>query len=64
MSKESSRDVCATLGMFIMDVFEFSDDKTQVDDQLGGGGMYFSIAARMFLQPEQIVMIIDRYDGI
>ena len=52
--------MCATLGMFIIDVFEFADEQMHVDDQIGGGGTYVSTAARQFLQPEQIGMIIDR----
>lgn len=56
-----------TMGMFILDTFRFIDavdgrdlgDKG-MEEQIGGGGCYFAIGARMWLEPDQIQMIIDR----
>lgn len=57
----------ATMGMFIIDTFRFLDPSTGEDlgnkglaDQIGGGGCYFAIGARMFLPPSALQMIIDR----
>jgi hypothetical protein len=52
--------VFSTTGMFIVDVFEFPDDKPKVDDQIGGGGTFAALGARTFLQPDQVRMIVDR----
>lgn len=56
-----------TMGMFIIDTFRYLDPVTGNDhgdggrgEQLGGGGLYFAIGARMWLQPEQIAMVIDK----
>ncbi|KAN0065105.1 hypothetical protein ACQY0O_001601 [Thecaphora frezii] len=56
----------ATLGMFILDTFSFLDPVTSqplgdhgLGVQLGGGGLYFCIGARLFLSPAQMQMIID-----
>ncbi|KAF7352957.1 Ribokinase-like protein [Mycena venus] len=57
----------ATLGMFIIDEFSFLDDagnpitttKPMVP-QIGGGGTYASIGARIWLSASQVGMIIDR----
>lgn len=45
----------ATLGMFIIDIFRFEDPQTGQDlgdrglgDQIGGGGTYFAIGARVW----------------
>lgn len=54
-----------TLGMFIIDQFAFLDehgaptDKTW-PDQIGGGGTYASIGARIWLAPDRLGMIVDR----
>ncbi|KAJ6629207.1 Ribokinase-like protein [Mycena sp. CBHHK59/15] len=54
-----------TLGMFIIDEFSFLDDdgnpipKT-LAPQIGGGGTYASIGARIWLPPSQVGMIVDR----
>lgn len=52
--------VFTTTGMFIVDVFEFPPDKPKVDDQIGGGGTFATLGARMFLEAEQVRMIVDR----
>lgn len=51
----SSRSMVATLGMFIIDTFRFEDEETGKDlgdgglgDQIGGGGTYFALGARMW----------------
>ncbi|KAK7061558.1 Ribokinase-like protein [Favolaschia claudopus] len=55
-----------TLGMFIIDEFVFLDDAgnpiaTQpIAPQIGGGGTYASIGARLWLPPSQVGMIVDR----
>ncbi|KAL7282156.1 hypothetical protein ACG7TL_003625 [Trametes sanguinea] len=54
-----------SLGMFIIDEFSFADEhgnptgKTQ-PPQIGGGGTYATIGARIWLPPSSIGMIIDR----
>lgn len=57
----------ATMGMFIIDEFQFLDPTTNQDlgnrglqDQIGGGGCYFAIGARVFLPPSHLQMVIDR----
>lgn len=57
----------STMGMFIIDTFHFIDPSTGADlgnkgllDQIGGGGCYFAIGARVFLPPSSIQMMIDR----
>ncbi|KAJ7507564.1 Ribokinase-like protein [Mycena galericulata] len=55
----------ATLGMFIIDEFSFLDDSGKptgrsLAPQIGGGGTYASIGARVWLPPSQVGMIIDR----
>ncbi|CAG7849441.1 SubName: Full=Uncharacterized protein {ECO:0000313/EMBL:KIM33423.1} [Serendipita indica DSM 11827] len=59
--------VFMTLGMFIMDRFEYLDEsgqptgrEAQEQTKIGGGGTYASIGARMFLQDDQISMIVDK----
>lgn len=55
------------MGMFIIDSFRFIDpiDNRDLGDkglkeQIGGGGCYFVIGARMWLRPDQLQMIVDR----
>ncbi|KAI0771913.1 Ribokinase-like protein [Trametes elegans] len=54
-----------SLGMFIIDEFSFADEngtpteKTQ-SPQIGGGGTYASIGARIWLPPSSVGMVIDR----
>ncbi len=57
----------STMGMFIIDTFQFIDPLTGQDlgneglaDQIGGGGCYFAIGARLWLPPSALQMIIDR----
>lgn len=57
----------ATMGMFIIDTFQFFEPRTGKDlgnkglpDQIGGGGCYFAIGARPFVPPSSIQMIVDR----
>ncbi|SPO26480.1 related to MAK32 protein [Ustilago trichophora] len=57
----------ATMGMFIIDTFQYLDPLTGADlgnkglsDQIGGGGCYFAIGARPFLPPSELCMIVDR----
>ncbi|TFK93922.1 Ribokinase-like protein [Polyporus arcularius HHB13444] len=54
-----------SLGMFIIDEFSFADEDGKptgktVAPQIGGGGTYASIGARIWLPPSQVGMIIDR----
>ncbi|KAK0558419.1 hypothetical protein OC844_005166 [Tilletia horrida] len=56
----------ATLGMFIIDEFQFVDPTTDEDegdhglgDNVGGGGTYWTIGARMWLPPSDLSMVID-----
>ncbi|KAI0092828.1 Ribokinase-like protein [Irpex rosettiformis] len=54
-----------TLGMFIIDEFTyFNEDGTPTgkasSSQIGGGGTYASIGARIWLPPDQVGMIVDR----
>ncbi|KZO92220.1 Ribokinase-like protein, partial [Calocera viscosa TUFC12733] len=54
-----------TLGMFIVDEFRFLKEdgspsgRTQ-EPEIGGGGTYCAVGARIWLPPSQIGMIIDR----
>ncbi|KAF7301436.1 PfkB domain-containing protein [Mycena indigotica] len=55
----------ATLGMFIVDEFAFADKSgnpisKNVPPQIGGGGTYAAIGARIWLPPTRVGMIIDR----
>lgn len=59
--------IVATLGMFIIDTFQFQDEATGKDlgdrglgEQIGGGGTYFAVGARIWMAAEQILMTIDR----
>ncbi|KAJ7638633.1 Ribokinase-like protein [Roridomyces roridus] len=49
----------ASLGMFIIDEFSYDDGKV-LAPQIGGGGTYATIGARIWLSPGQVGMIIDR----
>jgi len=54
-----------SLGMFIVDEFEYRDARGELTGQskapqIGGGGTYAAIGARIWLQPNRIGMIIDR----
>jgi hypothetical protein len=56
----------ATLGMFIVDEFAFLDEAGNpttaqpMAPQIGGGGTYACIGARVWLSASQVGMIIDR----
>ncbi|GAC99066.1 hypothetical protein PHSY_006663 [Pseudozyma hubeiensis SY62] len=57
----------ASMGMFIIDTFQYFDPATGEDlgnrglqDQIGGGGCYFAVGARVWMPPSEIQMIIDR----
>lgn len=67
MAEGSKQPLVGTLGMFIIDTFRFIDASTGQDlgdkgrgEQIGGGGTYFAVGARMWLDPGQIAMVIDR----
>ncbi|OCH94244.1 Ribokinase-like protein [Obba rivulosa] len=56
-----------TLGMFIIDEFEYQDEHGNptgqtLPSQIGGGGTYASVGARIWLPAEKIGMIVDRGD--
>ncbi|KAI0663092.1 Ribokinase-like protein [Cubamyces menziesii] len=65
MASETSTRDFVSLGMFIIDEFSFADEdgnptgRTQAA-QIGGGGTYASIGARIWLPPSRLGMIIDR----
>lgn len=53
-----------TLGMFIIDEFEFRDEDGKptgkaANSQIGGGGTYAVLGARMWLPPDKIGMVVD-----
>lgn len=61
------RPLTGTMGMFIVDTFAYIDPITGENlgdkargEQLGGGGLYFAIGARMWLPPGDVLMVIDR----
>lgn len=63
----SSKLLFGTLGMFIIDTFKYIDATTGEDlgdqgrgERIGGGGTYATIGARIWLEPEQLIMVIDR----
>ncbi|GJE84589.1 Ribokinase-like protein [Phanerochaete sordida] len=54
-----------TLGMFIIDMFSFLDAQgaptgKTLPPQIGGGGTYANIGARIWLAPDRLGMIVDR----
>ncbi|KIP12869.1 hypothetical protein PHLGIDRAFT_20867 [Phlebiopsis gigantea 11061_1 CR5-6] len=54
-----------TLGMFIIDEFAYLDEdgnptSRTVPPQIGGGGTYALLGARIWLRPHQVGMIVDR----
>ncbi|KII95784.1 hypothetical protein PLICRDRAFT_693926 [Plicaturopsis crispa FD-325 SS-3] len=54
-----------TLGMFIIDEFTFSDEDGKptgqtLPPQIGGGGTYANVGARIWLPAEKLGMIVDR----
>lgn len=63
----NSKGRITTLGMFIIDTFSFltdsgdpvaSDARKEKQPQIGGGGTYFIIGARIFLPPSRLGQII------
>ncbi|KAI3596680.1 host-pathogen interaction-related protein [Moniliophthora roreri] len=61
----ANKPTLVTLGMFIIDDFEYLDEQgnptgKQSTSQIGGGGTYAAIGARIWLQPDQIGMVVDR----
>ncbi|CAL1702315.1 unnamed protein product [Somion occarium] len=48
-----------SLGMFIIDELDFDDGRTS-REQIGGGGTYAAIGARMWLPADKVGMIVDR----
>lgn len=56
---------CTSLGLFILDRFEYrsSDGEALLAPptyQLGGGGTYAILGARMWLPAEQLALVVDR----
>ncbi|CED83075.1 Carbohydrate kinase PfkB [Phaffia rhodozyma] len=57
-----------TLGMFIIDEFEYRDsngkliEHTLDEGQIGGGGTYAIVGSRLFLPPQSLGMIVDKGD--
>ncbi|KAJ3723217.1 Ribokinase-like protein [Lentinula raphanica] len=56
-----------TLGMFIIDEFSYTDTEGRTTraskSEIGGGGTYAALGARIWLSPEQVGMIVDKgYD--
>lgn len=56
-----------TLGMFIIDTFQYIDAFTGADqgdggrgERIGGGGTYATVGARAWLRPEELLMVVDR----
>ncbi|EIW61851.1 Ribokinase-like protein [Trametes versicolor FP-101664 SS1] len=65
MSSTNDTREFVSLGMFIIDEFTFVDDKGEptgqtLPPQIGGGGTYAAIGARIWLPPSKLGMIIDR----
>ncbi|OSX60360.1 hypothetical protein POSPLADRAFT_1147632 [Postia placenta MAD-698-R-SB12] len=63
-SEESER-IFVSLGMFIIDDFQFHDENDKptgrtLPPQIGGGGTYATVGARIWLPAEKVGMIIDR----
>lgn len=57
--------VFATLGLFIIDEFSYFDDEglpttNILAPQIGGGGTYAAIGARIWLPADQIAMMVDK----
>ncbi|KAH7100627.1 Ribokinase-like protein [Auriculariales sp. MPI-PUGE-AT-0066] len=62
------RKIFVTLGMFIVDEFEFLDEDGKATGQtraaqIGGGGTYAAIGARIWLSPQNVGMVLDRGAG-
>ncbi|KAI9001247.1 Ribokinase-like protein [Trametes punicea] len=60
----ASRDF-VSLGMFIIDEFSFADENgdptgKSLPPQIGGGGTYAAVGARIWLPPSNVGMVIDR----
>ncbi|KAF8639802.1 hypothetical protein AX17_001061 [Amanita inopinata Kibby_2008] len=58
-----------SLGMFIIDQFSYKDENGKstgraLPPQIGGGGTYATIGARIWLTPDKLGMIIDRGEDL
>ncbi|KAH9853707.1 Ribokinase-like protein [Lenzites betulinus] len=67
MALQSTSLEFVSLGMFIIDEFSFADENGNptgktLPPQIGGGGTYAAIGARIWLPPSSVGMIIDRGD--
>lgn len=65
MDESAIRKSFVTLGLFIIDEFAFMDKHGRptgrvLEPQIGGGGTYAAIGARIWLPPSQIGMILDK----
>ncbi|KAF9534408.1 Ribokinase-like protein [Crepidotus variabilis] len=59
------RKTFVTLGMFIIDEFSFTDEQGNptgrtLAPQIGGGGTYAAIGARIWLPAERVGMVVDK----
>ncbi|KAI9333536.1 hypothetical protein DFJ73DRAFT_799257 [Zopfochytrium polystomum] len=73
-SPSSAAPLVATVGMFIIDTFRYERDDggvhvvdegvAPVPPQIGGGGTYFAVGARVWLQPHAVKMIVDCGDDL
>jgi len=65
MSSDQNSKAFSTLGMFILDRFEYLDEQGQptgreTTEQIGGGGTYAAVGCRMWLAADRICMTVDR----
>ncbi|KAH9938441.1 Ribokinase-like protein [Fomitopsis serialis] len=65
MAAQDHARVFVSLGMFIIDEFQFHDEEDiptgrTLPAQIGGGGTYAALGARIWLPPDKVGMIIDR----
>ncbi|TFK76126.1 Ribokinase-like protein [Pluteus cervinus] len=65
MADNAKTPILVTLGMFILDEFEFLTEDGEptgktIPTQIGGGGTYAAIGARVWLQAHEIGMVVDR----
>ncbi|KZW04333.1 Ribokinase-like protein [Exidia glandulosa HHB12029] len=65
MTDSPHRKAFVSLGLFIIDSFEFLDEEGKPtgvtrEPQIGGGGIYAAVGARIWLSPRNIGNIVDR----